>query len=650
MNTTNFPLSCGLVASWLNFDGVDPFRTAKARSWRFPGDTPPEMIFEVVRRTVLRHDTLHTTVPAGPGPLRMVVHPVEGPIVEVDPGLVVDPAKIRELGSRLTAEPFDLAEQWPARWRLGRLTSGERLLIVVVHHSVAGAAGATVIERELAAVADNIRHGRDPETGLPPAAGRRDILSAETGIRGIRREEKLRAYLRDILRAVPSTPFPGRPEPCRSSGSARDVQEISAPAGPSRTRRTAVILTSPAMNWAVAQLADRWRTSPAMVVLAATSLAIRPALRDDNALVWRIFSDEAGHRSRSAAVAYEPMTTLVPAVGLPPDDDLRAASSAVWGPVVRALRLQPRGDCALLEEVHHVSADRGTRVEVPFFYNYTRQDIASRWTAAEAEERWDEITSADTIIEHPEWDHEGGGDFMVFALPRQDYFEIGLYAHERLAGTGLLRTVVERMRALVYQHALPQRAEAAGCPPPAVPRTRWIELAGNRWADLDVIRDTLNDLPMVERTDLRIEHHDGRPVLVAAMVTTGPVPPATLRRAASVKLDEPGFVIPDVFELEAGPRQHRAGTAGPASDPEAGAVWHDVLRDAGGLTEIDPSRSFLDGGGRVHDIPSVLQSLRTRGWSGLTWQDLSSHRSLGELARRLGRAPSGAPAGPPADR
>ncbi|GAA3444557.1 condensation domain-containing protein [Planomonospora venezuelensis] len=93
---------------------------------------------------------------------------------------------------------------------------------------------------------------------------------------------------------------------------------------------------------------------------------------------------------------------------------------------------------------------------------------------------------------------------------------------------------------------------------------------------------------------------------------------------------------PAVLPGPAGPpeQERRAGAGREAVQALLAAV-----RDAHGLSRVDPSDSYTLAGGRALRIPRVLAELGGRGWQGLTLQQLAGPAPLAALAARLVPAP-----------
>lgn len=436
----HYPLTCGQTAAWMNFDGVEPRRLFMMRDWAFPPSIPLSVVSAAVHHVLDRHEMLRSTLTTGAdGTLRVTVHPMtEQRIVRED--LVLGPDEVNAFGEAMFGDPFDLSRQWPSRWTAGRLTTGEGLLIFIVHHFAAGAGACEVVKQEIGTVVGNLHAGRAPGHGLSPPLTRREVLSAATSPAGVKRDEKHREYLRSVLESLPSKAF---------------LAEVGAP-GPEetaeqfRTRRRCVTLRSAAFLRCVDELSHLWSLPPSIVIFATLSLAVGDVLGRPDALVWRLFNDGVSTgRPRTAAVCYEPAQTLVPATGLP-GGDLREASSRMFTNVVKALRLGARGDCALLEETHHV--------EVPFFFNFIEQSEGRRRAEDDVGAAWAELAPRDDVSAEELVDHAEGSDFMAFVWRDAREVRLSLYAHARLSTADMLRQVLERCKDLVYRHAVPRAA------------------------------------------------------------------------------------------------------------------------------------------------------------------------------------------------
>ncbi|GAA3951992.1 hypothetical protein GCM10022384_02050 [Streptomyces marokkonensis] len=629
MEGDTFPLTSGQASAWMAFARTPASRLAKPRWWSVPVDVPATLVSTAVQVVMERHEALRSRVVAGTGPgLSQQVDPLTSPVLRIREDLEIDLDDHVALGlvlDGLKREPFDLCDEWPVRWFLGRQPSGNHALIMIVHHFAAGFAGCAVLLNEVTAVLDNLLDDRPADHGLAPVKGPRQLLAEEDGPDGSRADDRARASMRRLLEDLPSTPFPAARTP-------EDVITLT----PSRpTRRVGATLMSPAALHCATGLAHSWGVPVSAVVLAAASLAVRPLLVDESALMWQMFGDRAGRSARFSAACYEPLTSLFDASALASEDDLRAAASETYRRLIRTLRTRPFGEGAFREEVHSISEERGVRIETPFWFNFLTRGEGPELSLDEVSDRWDELSRTDRTVSY-EGDEFPGGDFALYAWRDAGHLEVGLYAHERYAGTDTLLAVLRRFGDILYRHAVPQRTPNNADDALLRPRTpHRVRLQGNRWADTAVVRNVLNSLPGVEVTDLRLDGTDAPTLHVTLRAPAGRSVEA-LRTSALTKLDVPGFVIPDVVTI-AGRTVPSGGRSAPAPRSASLDDLLDNVCRMCSLTEVDPLRSYFSAGGTVRGLGSVLQALTAQGWTGLTWRDLCSHRSLTSLAAELRR-------------
>lgn len=203
--------------------GTTAYNIIEAYWLRGPVDEPA--LTAAVRDVVLRHDVLRTRFPAVAGQPRAVV---DGPdrfgLELVDVSDVADARAEAEARAVAWAiEPYDLQQGPLFRARLVRVSAGEALLVVTVHHSVFDGWSVGIFEEELARAYEARRAGSAPAwTPLPVqyadfAAWQRTRLTDE------RRAESV-AYWRGALEGAPPylevpTDRPRPAEPSYRAGS-----------------------------------------------------------------------------------------------------------------------------------------------------------------------------------------------------------------------------------------------------------------------------------------------------------------------------------------------------------------------------------------------------------------------------------------------
>lgn len=604
-----FPLTAGQASAWMNFDGAPAEHLALPVHWTIAATLPVDHVDAAVTFLHARHEMLRATVVryAKDGVRQQVRKPRPVPIRTLAAPLdVEDVAALDAVMNELKTEPFDLANQLPVRWYLGRALNANKVLIAIFHHFFAGFQGCEIVRAELPVVLANLIAGRAPDTGLSPARSPRALVADEDGPVGRRRAARAAAHVRELLTTVPSTAFP---PPVRSPSETE----------PTTDRRIGVEFTSRAVYQGAEQLSRQWKVPVSVVMLAAFTLAIRPILRDESALIWQLFGDRASDGPRGATVVYDPATTLLSGAGLPVD--LHAAALELYRRVLAALRSRGYGESAVLEETHRISVVRGIRVEVPFWFNFVSAGTVDPVADPES------LIAEDEFADFP-GDETQGDDFLLYGWHFQGETRMGLYAHERYVGRSALKGVLTHATDLLYAAAF---SRAPGNRPDAVlpESSRWSRLHGDRWADPVVVRDVLRSLPGVRDADVIV---DAAARLCATVSVSAAYPAERLRTVAYAQLDVPGFAVPDEFEILID-TDERAAAEDVARD-EAGHLFAELVQRLCALPAIDAGKSFLSAGGTVRAIPSVLVAARAAGWPGLTWRDLVSHQSLHVLATK----------------
>ncbi|MCP2330311.1 condensation domain-containing protein [Actinoalloteichus caeruleus] len=606
-------------------EGLEPVHLARSRWWAVPTALTDELVETTVRFVLSRHEALRTRLVGDTERgVRQVVDPVDEDVVRARPDLVLGESAPQGFQSgldQLAHQPFDLHEEWPVRWFLGRRSSGDHVLVAVVHHFVAGFQGCAVLDHEIPVVLDNLASGRAPSAGLPEARGPRQWWAEEDSPRGRRLDARAREHVRRILRDLPSTPFPV-------------AANLRGASDPRAARRVGVTLTSPAVDGCLSWLSQEWGVPHSAVLLAAVSRALAHDLVDESALAWQVFGDRAGPLTGSSSVCYEPVTTLLPASGLAPDGDLLAASSELYRRLLVSLRARAFGDRMIDEEAHHVSRTRGVRVETPFWFNFVDSRGRRAVAPQDLTDPADELRRGTGFDEY-EGDRTPGDDFLLYVWREPGQLRIGVYAHERYADVAALRAVLARCAALLHRAAVPSATAASGGPDRRrTASPRWTRLDGGRWTAPDVVRAVLASLVGVESVDVRLVAGDRGTRLHAHLTTSTAHSVDAVRTAALAMLDVPGFAVPDEITLS-------RGRAAPREDgPERAPALRDLVEIVGrlcGLPAVDPRLSYLAAGGAARHLPSILRGLGARGWDGLSWQDLCSHRSLESLAIALRR-------------
>ncbi|NEB96711.1 condensation domain-containing protein [Streptomyces anulatus] len=621
------PLTSGQVSSWLLFHGCPPQSSGvmRAARWIFPHGVHEERVREAVQHVVEGHEVLRTTVAEDAnGVLEQRIHllrPVE--IDYCERGDVTED-NIREVTRELLAQPIDVMEEWPARWLVGRLASGNLFLILTAHHFALGGRGVRVIREELTQVMDNLASGHPGKAGLPVCVNPRDLVADELSVKGERARERAREHTREILRSIPSTPFP-----MDAGGSVDDVR-------PGRGRLIAGELYSPSLKGSLERLSERWSLPVSAIALAALSVALGGMIPERNALAWQIYSDRAG-TGRQNAAGFEPFISLVSGAGLPDADDLRTAARTMWNRILKTLRHRSCGEDVIAEETFHVSRERRVKVHCPFGFNYVDFGGSyATWYEDESAESGASAVGTETIgVE--EWDGTPGSFFNCFVVRLPEATKISLYLHEDMLGDNSVDDLLRYIADMITAWSPPPGSDPPSpLPVRAVqPDKGWECLPGGRWVNPRAVGVALNSLTGVE--DARAEVvDDGKGAMLVASVRTsdGSLRPDDLRRACLGLLDTPGFAVPDSIEIRVEVSSLPAEPAPPARALDALTA---AVRRVVPSGDLDVRESYFAAGGRLSYVPALLYRLKESGWEGLAWEELCSHRPLTEVAGAMYR-------------
>ncbi|WP_026328187.1 hypothetical protein [Streptomyces sulphureus] len=607
------PFTFGQTSSWLQFHGHRAAALMRWERWVFPAHVTESRLRDAVQLVVARHEMLRTTVAAGPdGRLEQRVHAARTVEVEHDgrEGLTV--AELDDVVLELKQELIDVTRQRPTRWVTGRLASGERYLVLLVHHFSLGTRGGEVVRRELAQVVENLCRGRPGQEGLPECVHPRNFLSEDLGQRGERIRRRARQQTRGVLREVPSTPFPRDPD-----------EEGGTVIGN---------LHSPALRWRLEQLSEEWETPVSAIVLAGVSMAVRRILPDARALTWQVYTDRAGAGARNAA-CYEPGISLVKGAG--DCDGLRSEARTMWTRMLQTLRVRPCGETVVTEERFSVSRERGVRVHTPFTFNYLARNGGDRWEREAVTGPGDRAAEPDTIdVRHAKSAPET--TFWCFASRSPDAIDVELFLHANLLGGNRLHDLLRCTAETLRSPAPTGPPAAAASLTPVQPQDDWVLLAGDRWAKPEAVERALKTLNGVLDARTRLTAgKEGRRLAAEVRVAEPAADADELHEACLGLLDVPGFVVPDAVDVVSTP----APAVGPAPpSPALDALTAAVSRVLP-AKDCDAGRSYFAVGGRLSEVPSVLHELDTSGWGGLAWRHLCSHRTLAEVAGSMHRLP-----------
>jgi amino acid adenylation domain-containing protein len=164
-----------------------------------------------------RHEALRTVFHAGDG------EPVQRAITDLEPDVALEDARTwseEDLRLRLQTEawrPFDLETGPPLRARIFERESGERVLLLAVHHLVSDFWSLAVAARELGALYSQETGGSQAELGAP-GLQLTDFVHWQADLLASSRGERLWSYWREELASVRDLDLPAdRPRPSLQS-------------------------------------------------------------------------------------------------------------------------------------------------------------------------------------------------------------------------------------------------------------------------------------------------------------------------------------------------------------------------------------------------------------------------------------------------
>jgi len=219
-----------------------------------PAGTPLAEMVAVLRYLVSRHQALRTRLAFGPDgtPRQVVSASGEATLEVLDLAAGEDPDEVAEaLRVRYESVPFDHPVEWPIRMGVVR-RSGEltHLVVQYCHLSVDGF-GIEAAVRDLSSMDKSTATTTAPVAGHTPL----ELARRQQSPAGQRQSEKSLRYWEQLLRALPAQRF----------GESGDRRE---------PRFWELVCRSRAMHLAMRLIADRTRSDPGHVLLAAYAVAL----------------------------------------------------------------------------------------------------------------------------------------------------------------------------------------------------------------------------------------------------------------------------------------------------------------------------------------------------------------------------------------
>jgi hypothetical protein len=245
-------------------DGMGPFgpRYTIVGGWRVNGELDPRALQGALDDVVARHETLHTRIVLDDGePYQYVLPPVSPPLEVRD--LEAADAGARDLRAEqfvndIEAETFDRHEVPLLRGVLGRFDGRDAVLVLAAHHTAVDGWSVHLVVRDLAEfyAARCERRAAD----LPRARQYREYVAWQRAAADSPAAGAARAYWRENL---------------------RDAQIVTIPTDRPRVAGQRFVtgwyrfLIEDQLRSATLTLADRMRSSPFMILLAAYLVYLR---------------------------------------------------------------------------------------------------------------------------------------------------------------------------------------------------------------------------------------------------------------------------------------------------------------------------------------------------------------------------------------
>jgi hypothetical protein len=245
-------------------DGLGPFgpRYTIVGGWRVRGELDPGALQGALDDVVTRHETLRTSLVFEDGEPYQRIGPAAAPRLLVTDVAEPDPARrdrrAEELLNDVEAGPLPIDEMPLLRATVGRFDNEDSVLILAAHHTAVDGWSIHLVMRDLAHCYAARRGAGGPD--LPPARQYREYVAWQRATADSAATRAARAFWRETLRgaqlvAIP-TDRPRRPGEPFVTGWHR-------------------FLVDDELTAATLALADRMRSSPFMVLLAAYLIYLR---------------------------------------------------------------------------------------------------------------------------------------------------------------------------------------------------------------------------------------------------------------------------------------------------------------------------------------------------------------------------------------
>lgn len=232
-------------------------------------------LVEIVRR----HEPLRTTIRAEGGrPVQRIVPDIAPPFARVDLRHLPEARRLTvalEEATREAESPFDLALAPLLRARLFVLGDDDNVLVMTMHHIAGDGWSLAVLVRELTALYEGYRAGREPALPAPPIRYRDFAAWQRRRLSGPRLDALVRAWSERLL------PLPGR----------LDLPFDHAPRGDHARGGRIAFELSASVAEGVESLSRRLGATPFMTLLAALDVVLARVSGGDDVAVGASFAN-----------------------------------------------------------------------------------------------------------------------------------------------------------------------------------------------------------------------------------------------------------------------------------------------------------------------------------------------------------------------
>ncbi|MFD5268999.1 condensation domain-containing protein [Streptomyces sp. NPDC058335] len=598
------PLQSGLCqVEWMHTvcEGWEPFMGPRF-DVELPASLSERQMEEAVGLLVARHEVLRTTFTKDESghAVQHVWRPERVPLREPDDTL---------------RAPFRIEEEWPVRAAVTERGDGTRQLTLVVAHITCDAGAMDILQRELRTILNAIACDERPE--LPPVEHHpvdQALLERSEHMRAVR-ARNLR-FWEEEFRHLPSGPF-------------------AVPVIPADVGYHHVVLDSSALGPALSRIRRRLPVSSAF--LAAVALAVSAVSGHDRIALATSWSSRSSELTRQMIGSV--MRDLVLAVGVPGSGRFRDMAESAVHASLRAARRSDFDVLELLEAEARAGRRRGARTHPGMYVNFhydAPAEGADGDTSADLSSLLPRGRTEYTYVPPVPSEHVPHVLYVSAAPGPEGRPQLFLSANDAVLSAEDTRALMLRIERILVRFAEDPGLDCAEfLPNPRLRDGEWVTVDGS-WAALRLIEGALREHPAVSA--VRAFTDDGGSLCAAVTVAGSDTDAYALRRFLLNKVDPlHALVVPDRFLINGEPAGGGRGTeprsARPATDRER--ALHDAVVQANGLEEVSVHDGYVEAGGRLADVPKVLELLARQKLTGLRFDDFRRPCDLSALATRL---------------